>query len=131
MAVVFGLFAAALLFNLDPAFAAMIDLSTDNPQDLRDMTGDNQSFRQSILTLLNFFLFFLGIVATGFIIYGGFLYVTSQGEDSNVETAKKIITYAAVGIIVILVSFALVNTLITGAGSGDQNMTYLGAQLMA
>ncbi|MCK5460744.1 hypothetical protein KAI58_02065 [Candidatus Gracilibacteria bacterium] len=117
MAVVFGLFASVLLFNLDPAFAAMIS-SSDNPSEIAGATGSNESFRQSILTLLNFFLFFLGIVATGFVVYGGFLYVTSQGEDSNVETAKKIISYAAIGIIVVLISFALVNTLIMGAGSG-------------
>jgi hypothetical protein len=47
------------------------------------------------------------------VIYGGFLYITSQGEDT--EKAKKVLMYAAIGIVIILISFALVNTLLTAA----------------
>lgn len=114
-AIVLGLFAAALF--VEPAFAQMINLN-DNPSEVAGATtawgGD---LRSAVLTLINFFLFFLGLVATGFIIYGGFLYVTSQGDDGNVETAKKILMFAAIGILIILVSFALVNTILQ-AGSG-------------
>ena len=109
-----ALFAAAML--IDPALAQLIDSTTDYPTDIKSATNGNESFRSVALTFINFFLFFLGLVATAFIIFGGFLYVTSRGDDQAVEKAKKILTYAAVGIFVILISFALVNTLLQSAG---------------
>lgn len=83
--------------------------------------GNNTSARGFILNVLNFTLSFLGIIATSAIIYAGYLYVTSLGDDGKIEESKKIITYAAIGIIVILISFALVNTLITQAGIGGDD----------
>lgn len=115
----FGTFLILSLLLVDPTWAQLID-SGDNPSQILGATGAwGGSFRAAILTVINFFLFFLGLVATAFIIYGGFLYVTSQGEDQKVETAKKIITYAAIGIVVVLISFALINTLLD-AGSGTR-----------
>ena len=82
--------------------------------------GDNTSLRQFILNVTNFALSFLGIIAVIMIIYAGYLYVTAGGGE-GAEKAKKIILYAAIGIIVILVSFALVNTLIRNAGKGTDD----------
>lgn len=77
--------------------------------------------RELVLQILNWFMFFIGLIATGFLIYGGFLYITSAGNDENVKTAKKIIIYAAVGIIVIILSAVLVNALVNmlSPGSAD------------
>jgi PKD repeat protein len=85
--------------------------------------GKNTSLRQFILNVLNFALSFLGIFAVSALVYAGFLYVTAGGEDGQHEKAKKILIYAALGIIVILMSFAFVNTLITEApvGGDDRN----------
>ena len=80
--------------------------------------GENTSLRQYILNVLNFALTFLGLIAVAFIVYAGFLYVTSGGDDGNMEKAKKIILYAVIGILVILAAFALVNTVIQNAGRG-------------
>lgn len=115
-----GLFAAAALF-IDPAFAQLIDIN-DNPNEIANATNSQTSARQIILTFINFFLFFLGLIATAFIIYGGFLYITSAGDDSATEKAKKILIYSAIGILIVLVSFALVNTLLT-AGLGNRATT--------
>lgn len=89
----------------------------DNPSNIDDATSYEGSFRQAVLTIVNFFLLFLGLISVVMVIYGGFLYVTSAGGDGT-EKAKKILLYAAIGIVVILVSFALVNTLL---GAGDVN----------
>jgi hypothetical protein len=70
------------------------------------------TLRGFIQQVLNWFLMFLGLVATGFLVYGGFMYITSAGNDQDVEKAKKLIIYAGVGILVILVSAILVNALI-------------------
>ncbi len=113
------LFASA--FFVDPAMAQLIN-PLDNPNEIGQVTGFDGSLRQMILKYVNFFLYFLGLVATVFVIYGGFLYITSQGDDGNVEKAKKILTFAAIGILIILISFALINTLLT-AGTGSQAAT--------
>ncbi len=111
MAPLLGLVLAAVLF-IDPAFAQLIDAS-DSPSNISGATGSEGSFRTILRTIINFALYFLGLVATIMVIYGGFLYITSQGEDT--EKAKKVLMYAAIGIVIILISFALVNTLLTAA----------------
>lgn len=119
---VFGLMAVAVLaasaLGIDPAHAQLVQVD-DSPQNITDATGGEGSFRTLARTVVNFFLYFLGFVATVMIIYGGVLYVTSAGNDDNVGKAKKILMYAVVGIIIILLSFAIVNTVIGGAGTGD------------
>jgi len=110
-----GLFAASMFF-VDPALAQLID-PLDNPREIANATGSEGSARQLFLDFINYFLGFLGLLATAFIIYGGFLYITSAGDDSSTEKAKKILIYAAIGILIVLISFALVNTLLA-AGLG-------------
>lgn len=119
LAPAFG-FLLATLFFIEPAFAQMID-TMDRPTSMGPDAFDG-SLRGAISTVINFFLFFLGLVAVAFIIYGGFLYITSQGDDGNTEKAKNIILYAAIGIVIILVSYAIVNTFI-GAGTGNRALT--------
>jgi len=116
-----GLVFAATFFLVDPAFAQLIDIN-DNPSEIQNVTNSESSLRQMTLRFINFFLFFLGLLATAFIIYGGFLYITSQGEDSNVEKAKKILMFSALGILIVLISFALINTML-GAGLGNRALT--------
>jgi hypothetical protein len=72
------------------------------------------SLGTNVTSLINYFLGFLGLVAVAFIIYGGVLTVTSAGEDEGIGKAKKIITYAAVGIVIIMLSYTIV-TFVTGA----------------
>lgn len=69
---------------------------------------------QNVTTLLNYFLGFLGIVAVAFIIYGGVLLITSSGEEEAMTKAKKIITYATIGFVVIALSYTIV-TFVTSA----------------
>ena len=61
------------------------------------------------------------------VIYGGVLYVTAAGNDDQVGKAKNVILYAVIGIVVILLSFALVNTVILNAGTGTEPSAQEGA----
>lgn len=90
----------------------------DNPGRTAASTQGEDSFRVLLLTFLDFFLGFLGLLAVLMVIYGGFLYMTAGGDDSKVENGKKIIMYSVVGIIIILIAFALVNTVLSGLGQG-------------
>ncbi len=91
------------------------------PADEFGEIGEHTSARIYMVTVLNFILSFLGIIAMIFVIYAGFLYVTAGGDDGQHEKAKKIIIYAVAGILVVLVSYALVNTLIVHAPAGTDD----------
>lgn len=52
------------------------------------------------------------IVTVFFIMYGGFQYITSSGNEKGVEKAKQTITYALIGLIVALVGRMLVSLVV-------------------
>src|SRR3989338_6780359 len=91
----------------------------DNPEVIGGGTGGETSLRGLVLTIVNYFLGFLGLLAIIMIIYGGVTYVTSAGNDEAVGKAKKIIMYALIGIIVILLSFVVVRAVL-GAGTATE-----------
>lgn len=83
--------------------------------------GENTSFRLYLQKVVNFVLSFLGLIAVIFLIYAGYLYVVDGGADGQKDKAKKIIIYVSIGILVILASYALVNTLIQEAPRGGDD----------
>lgn len=48
-----------------------------------------------------------GITLFVMLIVGGFKYITSGGDPKAVDTAKKTLTYAIAGLIIILVSYLI------------------------
>jgi len=77
----------------------------------------NPDFRGTIVTFINYFLTFVGIIAVAFIIYAGLLMIIAGGEEEATTKGKKIIIWAAVGLIIIMISFALVNFVIRAGDS--------------
>lgn len=117
-----GLMALGLLlinsFGIGAALAQTTAISpADRPAIIDFISGGQTGIRGLVLTIVNFALTFLGLLAVIMVIYGGFLYVSSGGNEESVNKAKKILLYAVIGIVVIIVSFALVNTIL-GAGKG-------------
>lgn len=51
--------------------------------------------------------FVAGVVAVISIIIGGFMYTTSNGDASRVKTAKDVILYAIVGLVVVIMAFVI------------------------
>ncbi|MCF7860200.1 pilin, partial [Patescibacteria group bacterium] len=76
-----------------------------------------------IARIINIVLLFLGVIAVGLIIYAGFIWMTSAGNDEKVEEAKKILKNAVIGLIIILSSWGIatfiLNRLISATGSGS------------
>ena len=106
-----------MMVSIMPVYAQGFISPSDNPQAVSAATGGQGSVRSLALSIVNFFLGFLGLIAVVMIIVGGFFYVTASGNQEKIEKAKKIIEYAIIGIVVILLSFAIVNTVL-GAGTG-------------
>lgn len=49
----------------------------------------------------------LGIVFLVLLVYAGFLWMTSSGNEQQVEKAKKIITAAVIGMLIVLMSYSI------------------------
>jgi len=62
---------------------------------------------QLLVNALNTIYLVCGILAVIVIVVAGYFYVTSSGNASTVEKAKNAILYSVVGLIVILLAFAI------------------------
>lgn len=74
-------------------------------------------------TVTNVLLFLIGAVSVIMLIIGGFRYVVSNGDSSQVTAAKNTILYAVIGIIVALLAFAIVDFVVnsfTAQGGGGR-----------
>jgi len=62
----------------------------------------------TVINIINWVLGILSLLAVIFVIYGGFVWLTAAGNEEKIEQAKKIIGAAVVGLIVILLAWAIV-----------------------
>lgn len=92
-----------------------------SPEGLNTSLTESTDAREYVIKIVNFALGFLGLIAVLIVIYGGVLYVTAAGEEENATKGKKAITYASIGLLIILGSFAFVNTIIRGASDGSED----------
>lgn len=77
-----------------------------------------KTFGETLLSMVNYFTGFLGFLATLAFLYAGVLWVVSGGNDESITKAKKIMTYATLGIVVVLLSFSIVSFITNSAGTG-------------
>jgi hypothetical protein len=66
------------------------------------------SASQLILVVINYLMEFSGVITILFLIIGGFMYVTSAGNEEQSEKGKKILVNAVIGLVVITMSYAIV-----------------------
>lgn len=50
------------------------------------------------------------LIVIGSIVYGGFRWIFSGGNETSIKTGQKIITNAIIGIVIILTAWLIVNT---------------------
>ena len=73
--------------------------------------GPNSDIPLVLLAIVDDLLRVAGIVAVGFIIYGGFQYVGSQGSSEKTARAQNTITDALVGLAIAIVAISAVSFL--------------------
>lgn len=84
----------ATLVIASPVFAAGADVSKV------------QTFIQSIIQI---FVTLAGLVATAFLVWGGFRYMTSSGNPEALDGAKKTVMFSAIGLAIVLGAYVLSN----------------------
>lgn len=80
---------------------------------------DTNSFMNTIVTIGNVFLTLVGVIAAVYLVLGGVRYIMSEGDSSQTEQAKKTIIYALIGLLVIGLSAAIVNFIISDVVGGS------------
>lgn len=74
----------------------------------------------TVQTAINVILSVVGVVAVVVLIVGGINFITSQGDTGKVAKARNTILYGVVGLIVALLSFAIVNFVLSSVfGNGE------------
>ena len=69
----------------------------------------NNSISSIIRTAIQILSFVAGVAAVIMIIVGGFKYITSGGDSSNLQSAKNSIIYAIVGLVVVALAQFIVH----------------------
>ena len=72
-------------------------------------TGTGGNLQITVSSILNAVFILIGIVAVIFIIIGGVTYATSQGDASKTKKGRDAIIAGAIGLIISLLAFAIVN----------------------
>lgn len=62
--------------------------------------------------VINILLPLISVGAVLSLVYGGYLYLTAGGDAEKSETAKRVIMYSVIAIVIIIASFAIYNTVI-------------------
>ena len=81
------------------------DCSIVSPSDY----GMEKFIGRIALTVVEDLLHLVGLVTVGFIIYGGFIYMTSSGAPDKASRGLKTVLNAAIGLCVALASIGLLN----------------------
>lgn len=82
-----------------------------------DATNPNGTVTSVIRKIINLFSLIVGAVSVIMIIYGGFKYITSGGNDGNVSGAKNTILYAVIGLIIVALAQVIVRFILTKANA--------------
>ncbi|MFH0892143.1 MAG: hypothetical protein V1867_05175 [Candidatus Falkowbacteria bacterium] len=75
--------------------------------------ADPKSIPEIIGAIIGVFLSLLGIILLCLIIYGGYLWMTSAGNEPKVYKAKQVLTNATIGLIIVLSAYGITQFVFT------------------
>lgn len=94
-------------------YRGVINKSTCNIEvPAEDKGGVSKFVWQIVLNIIDILLRVVGYISVFFILYGGFQFITSQGSPDGAAKARQTILNAVIGLVVSLVSVAIVNLVI-------------------
>lgn len=89
---------------------------TEGLERLGDFAGDqgvktHGTVTTLIITIINGLLAVSALLALGALVWGGMMYIMSLGDEGRAGTAKKIVMYAVIGVVVVLLSFVIIQSI--------------------
>lgn len=118
------------LFNFTFSVSVVSASTTSSPDAFgRDFIGDEINLsdkdpRKMASKIINVSLSLLGIIAVVIVIYGGFIWMTSEGNEEKISKAKGILKAGVIGLIIILSAWGITTLVLnklgdaTGVGTG-------------
>ena len=79
----------------------------------------SDTLSELITKLLTLALSIVGLVAVLFVIYGGFKYITSGGEEEKSHEARATVINALIGLVLALLAFTLVRIIAAAITAGE------------
>lgn len=100
--------ALPLLCTYAQAFYSPKDITFDPGENIlrNSKLGSNDPVA-AVANIINWVLGILGLIALALIIYGGFIWMFSRGNEEEVQKAKDIIVGAVIGMVIILASYGI------------------------
>lgn len=75
--------------------------------------SSSRTLPETIASLIQVVLGFLGVVAVVIILMGGFKWMTAGGNDDKVKEAKRLIVQGIIGLVITLSAFAIASFVIS------------------
>ena len=79
----------------------------------------NKEFSDTVNLVVDILFFGIGIVCVVMIVVGGFRYTASRGESKNIESAKKTIMGAIIGLVIVIVARTIVAFVVENVDPGS------------
>jgi formate hydrogenlyase subunit 3/multisubunit Na+/H+ antiporter MnhD subunit len=100
--------AAILLAVAIPLLVAQPVLAADGS------VGQVEAFIRNIIKVV---AGLAGLIATGFFVVGGFVYITSTGNPERLDRAKHTLLYSGIGLAIVIAAFVISN-IVTDLATG-------------
>ena len=91
----------------------------DGFKDVNKTVGASDDLHSSVGVILNIVYSIIGIVAVVMVVIGGVSYATSQGDPGRLKKAKDTILYGIIGLVIVLMAFAITNFVLTALAGGQ------------
>lgn len=75
---------------------------------LPKITDPSRSVSAIVSDAFSLILMVVGIMVFAYFVYGGIMFVTSQGDSGKVGTARNTLVYAIVGMIIVVFAYVIV-----------------------
>ncbi len=86
---------AAAQLTINPSYGTTLGLGT------ADLVA-------AVIRIIQYILAILGLIAVVMILLGGFRWMTAAGNEEKVASAKKILSAAIIGLVIIILAWAIV-----------------------
>ncbi|MBI4253170.1 hypothetical protein HY623_03280 [Candidatus Uhrbacteria bacterium] len=121
---VLGLLGAALLFApLVVAQGAITSANTGLNETARNAgyQTTNVSIPQFVGTVINAALGIIGVIFLVLIVYGGMLWMLSEGDETKIGSARGLIFHSIIGLILVLSAYAITSFVVGSIIKGTLN----------
>jgi len=115
MSFLLALSVAWLVVTTNSASAAVTQMGMDTvgSQAYGTTQSETKDIRVIIIGIVNMILGFLGIIMVVLLIFSGYQWMTAGGDEKIIDTAKKRITNAVIGSLIILASWGISSFIMT------------------